>query len=177
MTLSPTQPSAALSSKNALGKIPALELDDGTVLVDSRVICEYLDGLHAGPKMVPADGIERARVLTTQALADGVLDAGILLRYENVLRPEALRWSEWVDGQGLKVTAGLDALERADDATGAALDLGQIAVACALGWLEFRRPLDAVSTGPIDLAHRYPKLMARYARLLERPSFAATAPS
>ena len=75
------------------------------------------------------------------------------------------------------MTAGLDALERADDATGAALDLGQIAVACALGWLEFRRPLDAVSTGPIDLAHRYPKLMARYARLLERPSFAATAPS
>lgn len=177
VVLSPVAPNAELSSKNPLGKIPALELDDGTVIFDSRVICEYLDGLHAGPRLIPNEPAARVRVLTTQALADGVLDAGILLRYETFLRPEPLRWGEWMDAQGAKVTGGLAALEATADSWGETLDLGQIAVGCAIGWLEFRRPLDALAAGPVDLRARFPKLMARHDAWRARPSFASTEPS
>ena len=104
--LSPTSPDAALSRSNPLGKIPALETDGGDVLFDSHVIAEYLDQMTDGPRLIPA-GAGRWSVLRREALADGILDAGILVRYETFLRPEPLRWAAWIDGQLTKVTQGL----------------------------------------------------------------------
>jgi glutathione S-transferase len=176
VTLSPTAPSAELSAKNPLGKIPALELDDGTTIYDSRVICEYLDGLHNGPKRIPESGPARFDVLKVQALADGIVDAGILVRYEVLLRPEALRWNDWVRGQCDKVIGGLTSLEQEVGAFGALLDLGQIAALCALGWLEFRRPLDAHPEGAIDMRARFGRLFAWYDEQIRRPSLQTTAP-
>lgn len=175
VALSPTAPAAELSARNPLGKIPALELEDGTVLYDSRVICEYLDGLHAGPRRVPDSGMARFRVLRAQALADGVLDAGILLRYERALRPEDKRWDAWIEGQSEKVRRGLDALELEVSVLTDGFDLGQIAIACTLGWLEFRRPLLEAGV-PVDLRARCPRLFGAYDRWLERPSMASTLP-
>jgi glutathione S-transferase len=176
VTLSPTARSAELSAKNPLGKIPALELDDGTTIYDSRVICEYLDGLHGGPKRIPESGPARFDVLKVQALADGIVDAGILVRYEVVLRPEALRWSDWLRGQCDKVTAGLTSLEQEIPSFGPLLDLGQIAALCALGWLEFRRPLDSHPDGPIDMRARFGRLFAWYDEQIRRPSLQTTLP-
>ncbi|HTJ83747.1 MAG TPA: glutathione S-transferase N-terminal domain-containing protein [Polyangiaceae bacterium] len=177
VVLSPIAPSATLTAKNPLGKIPARELDAGEVLVDSRVICEHLDLSHAGRPMIPREPDARRAVLTTQALADGAVDAGILVRYETVLRPEPYRWPEWVAGQCNKVLGALRALDaRAPDIRDE-LDLGQIAAACAVGWLEFRRPLDAHPQGPIELRREFPALYAFWDRVSARPSFVATVPS
>lgn len=145
-------------------------------MYDSRVICEYLDGLHTAPKRVPESGPGRFDVLRVQALADGVVDAGILVRYEMVLRPEAHRWNDWLSGQCDKVTQGLAVLERELASFGALLDLGQIATLCALGWLEFRKPLLSHPAGPIDVRARFPRLFAWYDEQSRRPSFQTTEP-
>ncbi|MGZ6015390.1 MAG: glutathione S-transferase family protein, partial [Phenylobacterium sp.] len=130
----------AVAAANPLGKIPALVLEDGTVLFDSRVIVEYLDH-RAGGGLLPAAGDpERWQTLRLQAVADGLLDAALLMRYETALRPDELRWQAWLDTQGRKIGRALAALE-ADLArlqTGAALN--GIAAACALGYLDFRFP-------------------------------------
>ncbi len=104
-------PDLALVADNPLGKIPCLVLDDGGALYDSRVICEYLDTLHQGARLFPAGGAERWEALRLQALADGIMDAALLTRYETFLRPEALRWTAWVDGQLDKVRRALDRIE------------------------------------------------------------------
>jgi glutathione S-transferase len=166
----PTKADATLSAANPLNKIPTLVLDDGTALFDSRVILEYLDSLHEGRPLVPRSGPERFRVLRTQALCDGILDAGILVYYERANRPKELHWEAWLDGQAEKARQGLDALEREHGAWGADVDLGQIAAACTLGWLEFRRPLADVRAGR-------PGLFAWYDRFRTRPSMRATEPA
>lgn len=175
--LSPTSPDAELSKHNPLGKIPALVTNEGQAIVDSRVIVDYLDDLAGGARLLPAHGANRTRILRTQALADGVIDAGILIRYETVLRPEPLRWSDWIAGQSTKVVQGLAVLdaEVADWAalstsTESVLDIGSIAVVCAVGWLEFRKPVEG-------LRDKFPALHAAYDKLSERPSFRATTPS
>jgi glutathione S-transferase len=122
---------------NPLGKIPTLLTDDGAALYDSRVICEYLNELGNG-SLVPQRGAARWSVLTEQALADGILDAAVLVRYETVVRPEPLRWNDWVTGQMEKVTSSLDLIERRVAGFGDRVDLGTIAVGCALGYLDFR---------------------------------------
>ena len=162
----PTSTYPELAKSNPLAKIPALVLDDGSSLFDSRVICEYLDTLHDGPTLVP-EGADRFRVLRLQALADGVVDAGILIRFEQVLRPAALRWDEWVDGQARKVLGALDELEAITFPE--ALDLGQVAVGCALDWLELRKPI-------ADLRAGRPRLFGWLDTIKQRPSFLATAP-
>ncbi len=162
----PTNTYVELAKNNPLAKIPALVLDDGTVLFDSRVICEYLDTLHNGPHLLP-DGHDRFRALRLQALADGAIDAGILMRFEQSLRPEPLRWSDWLDGQARKVNGVLDELEKTTFPE--VLDLGQIAAACAIEWLEFRKPLP-------DIRANRPRLFAWFDAMQKRPSFVATAP-
>jgi len=174
--LSPTEPDAALSKLNPLGKIPALETDEGAVLFDSRVICEYLDQQHGGRPMIPREGGERWRVLTLQALADGVTDAGILVRYETLLRDEERRSADWISAQCRKVIGGLAQLEKNVPAPGSALDVGQIAAACSVGWLEFRRPLESDPAGTVDMRRTFPRLFGWYDTLSTRPSFLATAP-
>jgi len=167
---SPLATDATLSRENPLSKIPVLVLDDGTPLFDSRVICEYLDTLHEGEKLVPASGAARWRVLRTQALADGILEAGIQIFYERAQRPKELQWQPWLDGQAAKARQALDALDAQVADLRGPLDLGQIAVAGAIGWLEFRDVLPGIREGRTAL-------FAWYDEFRERPSMKATQPT
>ena len=165
----PTKPDAELSRANPLSKIPALVLDDGSALYDSRVICEYLDALGGAPRLVPASGPERWRVLRVQALCDGVLDAGVLVFYERSGRPEDKHWAPWLEGQTAKAQQGLDALEREVDRFGESVDLAQISAGCAIGWLELRGAVGEVRAGR-------PKLSSWYDAFRTRASMKATEP-
>jgi len=167
--ISPVEVNQALARLNPLVKIPALVLDDDEVLYDSRVICEYLDGLHAGSKVLPASGARRFDVLRIQALADGLLDAAVLCRYEIAVRPQALHWDAWMSGQRHKISAALQALECQVESWHDEFDLGKITVACALGYLDFRFD---------DWAWRdmHPQLNAWFANVSQRASVAATKP-
>ena len=138
VALTPVGPDAEVSANNPIGKIPALIRDDGGALYDSRVICEYLDSLHGGARMFPEGGDARWTALRRQALADGILDAAVNTRYETFLRPEDLRWTDWVEGQMRKVRGSLDQLE--SESLGDGVDIGTLSVACALGYLDFRYP-------------------------------------
>jgi glutathione S-transferase len=133
----PVSRDRALVAVNPLGKIPTLVTDDGSVLYDSRVICEYLNALGGG-HLIPAEGSSRWSVLADQALADGIMDAAVLTRYETAVRPEKLRWGDWVDGQLDKVACGLAEIERRADDFADRVDIGTIALGCALGYLDFR---------------------------------------
>ena len=166
---SPLQADATLSRENPLSKIPVLVTDDGETIFDSRVICEYLDTLHAGAKLVPEARPQRWRVLRTQALGDGILEAAIQVFYERMHRPKELQWQPWLTGQLGKASQALDALEAQVDVLRGPLDLGQIAVGCTLGWLEFRDVVPAVREGRT-------KLFAWYDEFRERPSMKATVP-
>ncbi|WP_394828201.1 glutathione S-transferase family protein [Pendulispora albinea] len=168
----PTTPDPELSACNPLSKMPSLETDDGEWLYDSRVACEYLDTLHDRAPLIPRDGAPRFEVLRLQAVGDGALDAGILCRYES-LRPAAYQWSVWTDAQLGKVHRCLDLLERAAKGPSAltadALNVGQIAVGCMLGWLDFRMVAG-------DFRRGHPEVAAWYERFSERPSMRATVP-
>jgi glutathione S-transferase len=164
----PSEPNRDYARMAPLMKVPSLELDDGTVLFDSIVICEYLDQLCGAGKLFPPVGDKRWRALRLHALADGILDAAVLTRYETFLRPEALRWDAWTQGQLLKVDQALDFLE----ANGRDLDginIGTIAVGCALGYLDFRYA---------DRRWRdsRPRLAAWYETMAQRESFKKTVP-
>ena len=134
----PVAMNADLAKVNPLGKLPALVADDGDLLFDSAVIVEYLDALAGGGKLIPAKGAERWRVKRTEALADGMADAAILMRYETAMRPADKQWPDWIAGQKRKVTQALDALEGQAWLFDEKLDAGKIAVACALGYLDLR---------------------------------------
>jgi glutathione S-transferase len=137
--VSPVKPNEDIARENPLIKVPSLTLDDGTVLYDSPVICEYLDTLHDAAKLFPPIGPARWTALRQQALADGLMEAAILMRYEN-LRPEEMRWKDWVDSQMRRVRGALSALELeiAAGGLGAPLTIGHVTVGCALGYLDFR---------------------------------------
>lgn len=175
--LSPVTPHTAVSSRNPLGKIPVLELADGTQLYDSRVICEYLDTLHPGSPLTPLSGPLRWQVLRQQALADGILDAGVVVRYETFLRPEPMRWPDWIKGHCEKITRGLAALESEALCFLDFPNLGQIATAVTVGWLDFRQPLHHYPTGAIEISEQYPQLWRWYQDFKQRPSMVATTPS
>jgi len=134
---SPTLRNDTVFAVNPLGKVPVLITDDGLALYDSSVICEYLDGLHDGPPLIPAAGPARWTVLRLQALAQGLCDAGVALRWETERRPAALRYPPLAQGQVEKLTAAYDVLEHDTELDGPP-DLGQIALATALDWLAFR---------------------------------------
>jgi glutathione S-transferase len=165
----PIKADVDLSRDNPLSKIPVLVTDDGVALYDSAVICEYLDTLHAGKRLIPREGPERWQTLRVQALADGILEAAILVFYERTLRPEEKHWAPWLDGQTGKVTQGLDALDRDASRFGEAVDLGQICAGVTFGWLAFRGALGDVRKGR-------PSLSAWYDRFRERDSMKATEP-
>jgi glutathione S-transferase len=129
--------SDSLRLQNPLGKIPALVLEDGAVLYDSPVIIEYLDWLAGGGKIIPAEPGPRFAALTRQALADGITDAALLQVYEARFREPAQHVVKWLDYQAAKVERGLKGLEAAPPEA-AARDIGAIALACALGYLDLR---------------------------------------
>jgi glutathione S-transferase len=154
-------------AQNPLGKIPALDRDDGPALYDSRVICRYLDD-RAQAGLYPAARLWD--VLTLEATADGIMDAAVLMVYESRVRPEASRFEPWVDGQWTKIDRALDALDqRWLSHLHGPLDIGQIAVGVALGYLDFRH-------GDRSWRGGRPGLAAWDAVFAERPSMVATRP-
>lgn len=157
-----TDPNDALRQQNPLGKIPTLVLEDGTTLFDSRVIVEYLDHLAGGGKIIPA-GEGRFTQLRLQALADGLADAALLQVYEVRFRAEELRSEAWVANQAGKVSRALTALESVPPVLSARPMVGEIALACALGYLDLR----FAGTWRAD----YPKLVTWL------DAFAATSPA
>ena len=148
---------------NPLGKVPALVLDDGTALYDSRVIVEFLD--HASPlnRLIPAEIRERVQVRRWEALADGVVDAGMLVRGGFQLEKQLARMR-----RGMARLAA--ELEGRPWCQGERYSLADIALGCCVGWLGFRKP------GDIDWPVEYPVLARHYAKLMERPAFADSAP-
>ena len=167
VTITPVNPADAVNQNNPLGKIPTLVLDNGEALFDSRVICEYLDQTSGG-RLSP-EGDARWTDKRLQALADGICDAAILVRYEAAVRPEERQWDGWTDNQWLKVTRALDFLE----ANAASLDqadcLGNVALVCALGYLDFRFEDRAWREGR-------PQLAAWFAAFSDNDVYRGTAP-
>jgi len=131
-------PADSIRAQNPLGKIPALILDDGTTYYDSRVIVEYFDHLAGGGRVIPREPAARFATLRLQALCDGINDAGVLLVYEDRYRPADKRVQAWVERQEGKVARGLAALEASPPPLAAVPDVGQIALACVLGYRDLR---------------------------------------
>ncbi len=161
------KPNADVMAVNPLNKIPTLVLDDGSVLYDSRVICEYLDTLHDGPKLFSSDGAARWSALRRQALGDGLMEV-IVLRLGEQNRPKEAQSESHLAAFRLKMASALDRIEADGIGPGSAPDIGEIAVGCALGHLDFRFAADAWRTG----RHR---LAAWYAAFADRSSMRATA--
>ncbi|WP_296380378.1 glutathione S-transferase [Reyranella sp.] len=168
VALTPVAPNADVDKHNPIGKIPALSVK-GMDLFDSPVICEYLDTQHKGRKLFPRKGRDRWVALRQQAMADGLLDAALLARYEGALRPEEKRWTEWSQGQLKKINGVLGQLEAEAKALKGKLTIGTISVACALGYLDLR-------FGDMGWKDKYPKLAKWFAQTSKTPSIKATAP-
>ena len=167
-----TNPWAAdtdLGDDNPIGKVPTLVDDEGHQVFDSRTIVDYLDAMHGGTRLVPNEGKARLVALTRQALGDGMLDAAVSWRVETFMRPEEKRWPWWLDRQLTVVRRGLDRLEaHAGEMTDFAT-VGDIAVACALGYIDFR-------LGHENWRANHPKLAVWFERQQKRPSMIETAP-
>ncbi len=164
-----------ISASNPLGKVPCLVMEGGEAMFDSRVIVEYLDTLSPVGKLIPQQGRERAEVKTWEALADGVMDAGVLWRMEATWarRADGERSQAWMDRQQRKVVDGIAAMAKGlgdkPFCSGIHLSLSDVAVGCALGWIGFRFP-------EIDWRGEYPNLVRLYDKLMLRPSFMDTKP-
>jgi glutathione S-transferase len=166
-------PTTTIGESNPLAKVPCLVMEDGGAVFDSRVIVEYLDTLTPVGKLIPASGRERAEVKCWEALADGLVDAGLLMRLEETQRDEAERSERWLARQRIKVDGALHAMSaglgEGPWCNGNHYSLADIAVCCALDWLELRFP---------DIAWReeYPNLSRLVDKLHERASFRETMP-
>ena len=173
--MSPWAPTSRVAEFNPLGQIPALILDDGTALFDSRVICEFLDNVSPIAKMLPQGNRERIEVKCWEALADGIMEGGILARLEGKRPQKSEQSAEWIERQMAKVQRGLDAMEA--DLTkatgpwccGTAFTLADVAIAACTGFLDFRYP-------DLDWRSERPQLTRLTERLAERPSVAETVP-
>lgn len=135
------EPGSTLADDNPLGKMPVLILDDGRRVYDSRVILEYFDMAAGGGRILPRQPDARIAALTLQALGDGILDAGVLIVYEGRFRPPALRHEPWIEQQRAKLTRGLAALAR-NPPDARAVTVGTISLACALGYIDWRKQTD-----------------------------------
>ncbi len=165
-----------IGESNPLGKVPCLIMEGAEALFDSRVIVEYLDTLSPVGKLIPSMGRERAEVKTWEALADGLLDAALLARMEATWehRTKAQRSQAWIDRQLGKITASLKAMSTGlgdkPFCAGIHLSLADIAVGCALGYLDFRFP-------QVPWRADHPNLAKLQDKLMLRASFADTLPS
>ena len=164
-----------IAESNPLGKVPCLVMEGGEAVFDSRVIVEYLDTLSPVGKLIPQPGRERAEVKTWEALADGLLDAAILARLEATWpgRTDAQRSQAWIDRQMAKIDASLQAMSRGlgdkPYCSGIHLSLSDIAVGCALGYLDFRFPQIDWRAGHPNLHKLQDKLMGRQSFIDSRP--------
>jgi len=161
-------PATDIAKDNPVGKVPALVADDGTVYVESDMICAYLDSLHDGPKLIPAESPARWRVLRLQALADGILDSAVD-RVKETRRPEDKQWDGLQERRRVGTERTLDLLESEADELGGGADAGTIAMGCALGYLDLRFPGEAWRGGR-------PTFAAWYEKFAARPSMRATVP-
>lgn len=157
-------PDTQIQAYNPLGKVPCLVMEDGGALFDSRVIVEYLDTLSPVARLIPQPGRERAAVKCWEAIADGVLDACVIIVKENQ-RPEAQRSADWIERQYRKIHAGLEAMNTSlgeqAHCMGVNYSLADIAVGCALGYLDLRFASLNWRAGHPNLARHYEKLSAR----------------
>ena len=158
-----------LTGDNPLSMVPTLVLDDGSSLYDSTVICEYLDRQHGGPRMIPEDGDARWQVLREQALADGMIECAILIMMEEMKRPAEKRWDWWLDLKRRAILRSLDHLEQTVEGLADRVDLGTIATAVALGYLDLRGGVGQWREGR-------PALTAWFDQFSARASMQATAP-
>jgi glutathione S-transferase len=173
LELVPTNPfseDSGLRAFNPISKIPTLELDDGQILIESTLICEYLDGLHNGAKLFPSDET-RVDVLNRTALADGLVTAGIACRVEKEMRPAELFWQDYFDRHMKSMLGAISVLEKDADKYSAAddFDIADISLACGLGWVDFRFP-------DVGWRNDNPAIADWFETFSDRPSMQKTMP-
>jgi glutathione S-transferase len=161
-------PATDIGNDNPVGKVPALTTDDGTVFIESNVICDYLDSQNTGRKLLPELGPEYWRVLRLRALADGILDSAVD-RVKETRRPEDKQWDGLHERRRSAIERTLDLLETGADQLGDSVNAGNIALGCALGYLDLRFASE-------DWRRGRPALAAWYERFSARPSMQATIP-
>jgi glutathione S-transferase len=167
----PTNPhdsDAGLLARNPLSKVPTLVCDDGSVLFDSLLICEYLDSLHAGPKLIPATGNARWRCLRRHALAQGIIDCSVTRRVEGWRAPDPDRLKH-IQRMVANTNRALDEFEREPNDVTAQLSLDQITLGCALGFLDFRFPDHHWRQGRPSLASWFAEFDSRQSMRITRP--------
>lgn len=168
VSASPMGGDDTINAANPLGKIPALTRDNGPTIYDSNVICRFLDD-HAGAGLYPPSRLWE--VLTLEATGDGIMEAAVGVIYEKRFRPEAMQWQDWFDAQWVKIDRALDVIERQwMSHLHGPVDMGQISVACALGYLDLRYPDSGWRSGREALA-------AWYSGFADRPAMRDTAPA
>lgn len=138
--VSPTKPNPKLTALSPIGKVPVLETDHGHPVYDSRVIIEYLCHVAGNSTIIPDDGVKRFRVLTMQALCQGLGDSAVGLRYETGARPQGLQWADWIERTRTRMTATFDDLENHWEAEKAEVNAGSIAAAVVLAYIDYRLP-------------------------------------
>jgi glutathione S-transferase len=168
-SVAPGTPNEEYSKINPQKKLPALITDDGDIIIDSYVIVEYLDELAGGGKLIPASGRARWQVKSDHSLLQATLDSMLLCRYERMVRPQGLQWQAWSDDHWNRAWRTMALFENRPDVLSRPLDIVQIALACVLGYADFRFT---------DCGWRkaYPNLDAFNARMLERPSIKISVP-
>ena len=168
-TVAPGTPNDDYQRITPLKKLPVLILKNGDVILDSYVIVEYLDELAGGGKLIPASGPDRWRVKSDHSLLQGMLDSMLLCRYERMVRPQGLQWQGWADDHWNRAWSGMARFDKKPDVLSRPLDIVQIALACVLGYADFRYT---------DCGWReaYPNLAAFNERMLKRPSIQISVP-
>ncbi|MEM7696295.1 MAG: glutathione S-transferase family protein [Pseudomonadota bacterium] len=170
VTVAPTKPNEAFQAKNPLRKIPAMELEDGTVLSDSGLIAQYLASRAGDTDLFAENSPGRWAMLADYQLAKGMADCAVSARYETFLRPEERRWPDWAADQHDKIDAGLKRFDAAPPAVEGHLTIAAIALGATLGYLDFRFT-------DRDWRSGHPALAEWALPILERPSFEATKPA
>jgi glutathione S-transferase len=168
-TVVPGQANAEYARINPLKKLPALILDNGDVILDSYVIVEYLDELAGGGKLIPASGHNRWKVKSDHSMLQGMLDSMLLCRYEKMVRPQGLQWQAWSDDHWNRAWSGMARFDKQADVLSRPLDIVQIALACVLGYADFR-------FADCGWRKAYPNLDAFHEKMLSRPSVKLSVP-
>lgn len=163
----PTEVNAKLAALSPIGKIPILETDHGHGIFDSRVIIEYLCHVAGNSTLIPDDGVKRFKVLTLQALGQGLAESAVAYRYEVGVRPKGLQWQEWMDRTLVRINATCDDLEKNWQACLADVNAGAIAVAVTLSYIDFR-------LGDLNWRGNRPKLSAFHETFSKRSSMMKT---
>lgn len=166
--VSPTEANPKLTALSPIGKVPVLETDHAHAIQDSRVIVEYLCHVAGNSDMIPDDGVKRFRVLTLQALGQGLGEAAVSYRYETATRPKGLQWTEWIERTRLRINAVFDDLETNWQNYLGNINAGSITVAVVLAYIDFRMPEFSWRNGR-------PKLAAFHENFSKRESMVKTA--